>query len=478
MIQSIFLLSPTGEILIERHFRGTVTSRSVCDHFWEQASVSLNHHGGLSTASSAIAGGDPLPLYDTVPPVMEVVSDDGNKDGTTLYLFSVLRDGLSYLAACPAEVSPLLVLEMLHRIADIFVDYFGSPADETAIKDNFSTVYQLLEEIIDHGWPLTTEPNALQAMIRPSTMMKKLTSVVTGGSNAIVSEALPTGTISSMPWRRAGVRHHNNEIYIDIVEEIDAVIDILGNVISWDVSGSINAQSRLSGVPDLLLTFQDPSVIDDCSFHPCIRYGRYEMDQALSFVPPDGNFQLMRYRVNPKNLQMGFSPPIICTPKLIYIKGDNNNSRNDSDNKEPLKGTIEVHVSTRSVSTLRFSDSKPRGNQEVEDVTITIPFPKIVKTANLNVNMGKVLYDEAGKVAKWIIGRLDNRRIPKLTGTMNLDGFKTPDENPPLYVTWKIPLVSISGLTVSGLSMSGEAYKPYKGVRNITKSGRYQVRCN
>lgn len=485
MIQSIFLLSPTGEILIERHFRGRVTSRSVCDYFWEQASVSLNHHGGLSTASSAIAGGDPMQLYDTVPPVMEVVSDntnqDNDKDATTLYLFSVLRDGLSYLAACPAEVSPLLVLEVLHRIADIFVDYFGSPADESAIKDNFSTVYQLLEEIIDHGWPLTTEPNALQAMIRPSTMMNKLTSVVTGGSNAIVSEALPTGTISNMPWRRAGVRHHNNEIYIDIVEEIDAVIDILGNVVSWDVSGSIDAQSRLSGVPDLLLTFQDPSVIDDCSFHPCIRYGRYEMDQALSFVPPDGNFQLMRYRVNPKKLQ-GFSPPLVCTPKLIYTYANNNNNDNNNNNnnnkKEPLKGSIEVLVSSRSGSTLRFSDSKPRGIHEVEDVSITIPFPKIVKTANLTVNVGKVLYDEAGKVAKWIIGKLDNKKSPKLTGTMVLNGFKKPDENPPLYVTWKIPLVSVSGLTVSGLSMSSETYKPYKGVRNITKSGRFQVRCN
>jgi AP-3 complex subunit mu len=31
-------------------------------------------------------------------------------------------------------------------------------------------------------------------------------------------------------------------------------------------------------------------------------------------------------------------------------------------------------------------------------------------------------------------------------------------------------------LTVSGLSLAGEAYRPYKGVRNVTKSGLYQVR--
>jgi AP-3 complex subunit mu len=171
---------------------------------------------------------------------MEVPSDD-----KTLYLFSILRYGLSYLAVCPAEVSPLLVLEFLHRVADIFSDYFGTPTDESAIKDNFSTVYQLLEEMVDYGWPLTTEPNALKAMIRPPTVMGKIQSVVTGGSNAIVSEALPSGTVSNMPWRAAGVRYSQNEIYIDIVEEIDAIMDANGNVVSSDVSGSIQAQSHL-----------------------------------------------------------------------------------------------------------------------------------------------------------------------------------------------------------------------------------------
>lgn len=36
------------------------------------------------------------------------------------------------------------VLEFLHRVADIFLEYFGE-LDEGVIKDNFSTVYQLLE---------------------------------------------------------------------------------------------------------------------------------------------------------------------------------------------------------------------------------------------------------------------------------------------------------------------------------------------
>mmetsp|Transcript_20248 Transcript_20248/g.24948 ORF Transcript_20248/g.24948 Transcript_20248/m.24948 type:complete len:498 (-) Transcript_20248:27-1520(-) len=497
MIQSIFILSPTGEVLIERHFRG-VTPRSVCEYFWEKASVSLNHHGGLSTTSTAIPDNS-LPLYDTVPPIMEITIDDyvddstghgtaeggmgsssggggagnsnGNGNGMTksVYLFSILRDGLSYLAITPGEISPLLILEFLHRVADIFVEYFGSPADESAIKDNFSTVYQLLEETLDNGWPLTTEPNALQAMIRPPTVMGKLQSVVTGGSNAIVSDALPSGTISNMPWRRAGVKHHPNEIYIDIIEEIDAIVDMVGNVISFDVGGSIQVQSNLSGVPDLLLTFKDPSVIDDCSFHPCVRYSRYETDQVLSFVPPDGNFTMMRYRVKPSALQMGFSPPMSCIPQISYISTDGGLS---------LNGKIDIKITARTISTLFNMASTKKGSVIIEDVAVTIPFPKIVKTANLNVNMGYVLYDEASKVAKWMIGNLDEKNRPQLTGTMKIEGNEKPEQNPPLSISWKIPLSSLSGLSVGGLSVTGETYRPYKGVRNIAKSGRFQFRCS
>jgi hypothetical protein len=43
---------------------------------------------------------------------------------------------------------------------------------------------------------------------------------------ANVSEVrLPDATNSIVPWRRTGVRYASNEIYIDIIEELDAIID-------------------------------------------------------------------------------------------------------------------------------------------------------------------------------------------------------------------------------------------------------------
>lgn len=481
MIQTLFLLSPTGEVLIERHVRGVVTPRSVCDTFWDRAALSVNHHGGLSTTTSILLSSHEH--YDTVTPVMEIPT---GSDQGTLYVISILRDGLSYLAVCPAEVSPLLILEFLHRIADILVEYFGSPADESTIKENFSTVYQLLEEMVDYGWPLTTEPNALKAMIRPPTVMSKLLAT----STSAVSDELPSGTISNMPWRAAGVTYSQNEIYMDIVEEVDAIVDAGGRLVSVDVSGSIQCQSHLSGVPDLLLTFKDPTLIDDCSFHPCVRYARFEHDQVVSFVPPDGNFNLMRYRIK-RDSVANFTPPIYCHAQWNVTKDNNTGKGDDTDSSGRSTGQIVLQLGMTSVSSLIFSASRNKSQPLIiEDVAITIPFPKTTRTTtdSCRVSDGTLVYDEAGKVVRWNLGKLDVTKKPQLTGKVSLDPFPKAGASgdiedsfdvtaaPNLSVSWKIPLASVSGLSVSGLSVTGENYRPYKGVRNITKSGMFQVR--
>lgn len=72
------------------------------------------------------------------------------------------------------------VIEFLHRVIEIMGDYFGGNVDEGAIKESFSLVYQLLEEMMDNGHPLTTEPNALKAMIQPPTTFVRLVNATTG----------------------------------------------------------------------------------------------------------------------------------------------------------------------------------------------------------------------------------------------------------------------------------------------------------
>lgn len=35
--------------------------------------------------------------------------------------------------------------------------------------------------------------------------------------------------------------------------------------------------------------------IDDCTFHQCVRLSKFDSERSISFIPPDGEYELMRY---------------------------------------------------------------------------------------------------------------------------------------------------------------------------------------
>lgn len=45
--------------------------------------------------------------------------------------------------------------------------------------------------------------------------------------------------------------------------------------------------------------------IDDCQFHQCVKLSKFETEHAISFIPPDGEFELMRYRTT-KDISLPF----------------------------------------------------------------------------------------------------------------------------------------------------------------------------
>merc|ERR1712176_1437213 len=77
-------------------------------------------------------------------------------------------------------------------------------------------------------------------------------------------------------------------------------------------------KSYLSGMPELKLGLNDKVVLekrnrdrgtggtskmvemDDVRFHQCVKLARFESDRTISFVPPDGEFELMSYRLDKK----------------------------------------------------------------------------------------------------------------------------------------------------------------------------------
>jgi len=56
-----------------------------------------------------------------------------------------------------------------------------------------------------------------------------------------LSDVLPSGQLSNIPWRRSGVKYTNNEGYFDVIEEVDAIIDRMGATVSAEIQGYVRA---------------------------------------------------------------------------------------------------------------------------------------------------------------------------------------------------------------------------------------------
>ncbi|XP_063244156.1 AP-3 complex subunit mu-1 isoform X1 [Bacillus rossius redtenbacheri] len=404
------------DVFMEKHWK-SVVSRSVCDYFFDQQRKV----------------GSP----EDMPPVIATPHH---------YLISIHRCSMFFVAVCMTEVPPLFVIEFLHRVVDTFEDYF-SECTESIIKEHYVVVYELLDEMLDNGFPLATESNILKELIKPPNILRTIANTVTGKSN--VSAILPSGQLSNVPWRRTGVKYTNNEAYFDVVEEVDAIIDKAGSTVFAEIQGYIDCCIKLSGMPDLTLSFMNPRLFDDVSFHPCVRFKRWESERILSFIPPDGNFRLMSYHIGSQN--------IVAIP--VYI-------RHNISFREAGGGRLDITVGPKQTI-----------GRTVESVVIEIPMPKSVLNCSLVPNQGKYSFDPVSKVLMWDVGRIDTAKLPNLRGTINLQsGAAAVESNPAINVQFTINQLAVSGLKVNRLDMYGEKYKPFKGVKYITKAGRFQIR--
>ncbi|XP_026478071.1 AP-3 complex subunit mu-1-like [Ctenocephalides felis] len=414
MIHSLFIINNSGDVFLEKHWR-SVVSRSVCDYFLDAQRATPND----------------------VPPVIPTPHH---------YLVSVQRDGISLVAACKQEVAPLFVIEFLHRVIDTFVDYF-SECTETIIKENYVVVYELLDEMLDNGFPLATESNILKELIKPPNILRTIANTVTGKSN--VSGTLPSGQLSNVPWRRTGVKYTNNEAYFDVVEEVDAIIDKSGATVFAEIQGYIDCCIKLSGMPDLTLSFMNPRLFDDVSFHPCVRFKRWESERILSFIPPDGNFRLLSYHIG---MQSVVAIPIYVRHHLTF--------------KPNEQGRLDITVGPKQTL-----------GRTVEGVRLEVCLPKYVLNCSLVANQGKYSFDPVTKILHWEVGRIDVTKLPNIRGSVSVtSGASTVESNPSINVHFTISQLAVSGLKVNRLDMYGEKYKPFKGVKYVTKGGKFQIR--
>jgi len=86
--------------------------------------------------------------------------------------------------------------------------------------------FKLLEETLDSGGhPLTTSPNALRDIVLPPSLLNKLLNVAGANINTTTLGAASGPFSSPIPWRKAGLKYTSNEIYLDVIEDLKAIVN-------------------------------------------------------------------------------------------------------------------------------------------------------------------------------------------------------------------------------------------------------------
>ncbi|GJQ08509.1 hypothetical protein GpartN1_g300.t1 [Galdieria partita] len=415
MLLSLFLINSNGEVIIEKSWK-TEHTRRVCDLFWQE----------ILKVSSA----------EELAPLLHFPKFDIAHIYTCgVFLVATVRNTLQSTAA----------LELLHHLVDTFVDYFGE-FNEHAIKENFVTVYEIVEEVLDHGFTFTVDTASLKELVPPPSLLSRMIGSVTGSSLS-KKDVSEWNNRKKVSWRNPNIRYAHNEIFVDIIEEVSAILNNKGECIHSGISGSIVVNCRLSGVPELSLHLNDSSIAKHSFVHPCVRYGRFIREGIVSFVPPDGVFQLLKY-------QSWKAPYIPVTLEPQY-----------SVDKERRHGRLQLTLDIRGC-----------GGKACEEIMVSIPFRYNMIVTNLNVTKGTVRYDSQVQICKWSLTNVDSTRTLALTAELSQDKCLLPISLPSILVDFRIVGFALSGLSVQQLTVLNESYKPYKGLRRITKSGGYEIR--
>lgn len=425
MISMILVLNQKGDIMISRQYRDDV-SRAAADSFRLQV-IAAKETG-------------------TQAPVKRI------ENCSFLYTRHL---NMYFVALTRSNVNPALVFEYLFQKIRILKAYLGEDFDENSMRNNMTLIYELMDETMDFGYPQNCAVDVLRLYINlgnvrpqdePDT--SQLTSQITG----------------AIDWRREGIRHKKNEVYIDVLESVNLLLSCTGNILRNEVTGQVQMNTKLTGMPECKFGLNDKLVIeketnnnrkpgveiDDCTFHRCVRLGKFDADRTITFIPPDGEFELMRYRVT-DNINL----PFRIIPIFREHKGQNRLS-------------INMKVIASFASSLFATH-----------VVVKIPVPKNTAKTKIKTSFGRAKYEPETHAIVWRVKRFPGcsecvfGADVELMPTVRNKAWNRP----PINVDFQVPMFTASGVHVRFLRVYDKSgYHTNRWVRYITKAGGYQVR--
>jgi AP-1 complex subunit mu len=155
-----------------------------------------------------------------------------------------------------------LIFSFLHRMVDVFTSYFKELEDES-LRDNFVVTYELLDEMMDNGYPQITEEKVLKEYIKSAAHKMEGGGKKKKNQKENLSDLMvPTAASNVVSWRPEGIKHTKNEVFLDVIEKLNILVSHTGNVLRSEVIGRVHMRSFLSGMPELKLGLNDKVLFD------------------------------------------------------------------------------------------------------------------------------------------------------------------------------------------------------------------------
>jgi AP-2 complex subunit mu-1 len=279
------------------------------------------------------------------------------------------------------------------------------------------------------------------------------------------------GVTGAVNWRKEGIKYRKNEVFIDVVENVNMLLSSQGKVLNSDVNGKIMMKAFLTGMPECKFGLNDKLMmqnenrkpaagsrfkeidIDDVTFHQCVKLGKFDADKTISFIPLDGEFELMKYRIT-----SNIVPPFKLLSPIV---------------REIGKTKLEVDVTIKSVFNARLFG---------KNVQIKIPLPKNTAKCKISCTAGSAKYKPEFNGIIWIIKRFPGESAFKISADVELIAQTLSDNKkwskPPISLKFTVPMFTASGLHVRFLKVLEKKfqYETIKWVRYITQAENCEFR--
>lgn len=363
--------------------------------------------------------------------------------------------------------------QLLSTIAKVFKDYCGTLSEE-AIRKNFILLYELLDEMIDYGYPQVTqtenlkafiynEPIVVEPVVNTSSMVNPKTASATAVHKPVISSVNENG-------RKTSKTNEKNEIFVDILERLNILFSNNGYILNSTIDGCIQMKSYLAGNPELRLALNEDLVVgknsgtygsvvvDDINFNNVVNVSEFDSARTLSFVPPDGEFIVLNYRMTGE-----FRTPFRIFPSIEEVESNK----------------LEISVLIRA--------EMPH-NHFGSNVSVEMPLPRCTSAATCNVIVASASSGPSnaefvrrdGKIV-WNIRKFPGGTEQTMRAKVTLNHSCTTQirrEIGPINMNFEIPMYNVSNLQVRYLRIAEAmpGYTPYRWVRYVTQSSSYVCR--